>query len=40
MKKIMYDGGKGRKKSLLIEMKNKKNWHRINMNVILDVYVI
>ena len=28
------------KKRLLIELKNKTNWHRINMNIILDLYVI
>ena len=28
------------KKRLLIELKNKTNWHRINMNIIPDLYVI
>ena len=28
------------KKWLLIELKNKTNWHHINMNIILDLYVI
>ena len=40
----MYVSGKGKKKRLLIELgielKKKTNWHRINMNIRPDLYVI